>query len=123
MKYLFAAIPSILIALAVLLGIRPINKPTLENCYPVNGVVEKVYSNCDGCYDITIKIQGDANRYYINRGEERGLDIETLSKQIVGEEVEIKMVKHWTVLEPSSQGRHIAQVTHRETILYSEITE
>jgi len=122
MKYLVAA-PVLLIILAMLLGIRPINTPTVENCYEVTGIVEKIYSACDGCHDISFKLEGTSHSFYINRGEESGLDIASLSNNLVGNEIKLMVVKHWTILDPKNKGRHIASLTHQDQIIYSEIKD
>lgn len=84
-----------------------------ENCVLVKGKVERIFEG--GELDVVIKLSGDNNIYYINRGLERGLVMDNLQKDLIGKEIEFWHAKTWV-----QNGGHITQVAVDKKILYTE---
>ena len=102
----------------VVLALRPIMNPSIEQCSKVMGTLEKLVPN-QNSKDIGIRLNGDSRHYYINRGLETSGLIAAL-ENLPGEEIEIYPVNHWTPLDPTNSVRHVAQVVHNGKVLYSE---
>ncbi len=102
----------------IILILRPVPQPTPENTSCCKGLVEKVFES--GTRDITIKLRGDKKTYYINRGLERGLNLDTLQK-LLNRTVEIRYIRHWTPLDYDQSGRPVAQLTHEDLVLFSSM--
>lgn len=94
----------IIVALFVIIFcIVPPAKP--ENLIKVNGIIEGIYLQAEN--DIRIKIKNNISRYYINRGTEKGLNIDSLKLKYQNKEADIFVVRMRFGLIPA---RHIARV-------------
>ncbi|MCG2616811.1 hypothetical protein LZZ85_21105 [Terrimonas sp. NA20] len=113
-------IVAISFAAFLLMALKPLPRPTLNNCRKQTGVVSTIESG-DGKADIVITLQGDDHYYYINRGQERGLSIPCLITKLKNREIEVLTVKHWTPLDPSSNTRHVARIACEGAEVYSEL--
>ena len=107
-------------AALLLMALKPIPRPTLDNCRKQKGIVSGIKPG-DGKADIVITLQGDDHYYYINRGQERGLSIPCLTTKLQNREIEVLTVKHWTPLDPSSNTRHVARIECEGAEVYSEL--
>ncbi len=108
--------------LLVILSFVPIPKATFENCEKITGQVTEIFEG-GGESDIVIFLKGDKNYYYINRGLERDLNLETLQSQIFNNEITLHFVKHWSPLDPKNHTRHIARLNFDGKLIYNEIEE
>ncbi|GAB5554755.1 MAG: hypothetical protein Sapg2KO_43460 [Saprospiraceae bacterium] len=90
-----------ILAISFLLAVRSVPPATPENCKPVEGIVEAIYSPC--CLDVSIKLKGDGHQYHINRGlDHQEIDLEQLQSQILEKEVELQIIqKRWSPLDPT----------------------
>lgn len=116
----------LLVALFLLLligtALRPIDIPDNESkCIIQTGSVSHIYE--DGNSDISIKLKESNSTYYINRGLERGLSIDDLKDQLLGEQVTIKYPKQWTILDPQGKIKHMSVLIHDGCEIYNEIVE
>jgi hypothetical protein len=111
---------SCLLVFFLLVGFSILPSPNPQNCVKVSAEVSKVFEG-GGENDIVIFLKDDPNYYYINRGLERGLELEQLKEQISNNTVTLIYIKHWSPLNPMNRTRHIAKLMSRETILYSEL--
>ena len=60
--------------------------------------------------------------YYINRGLERGIDLNMFEQTLVGEQVKLTFVKtHWSPLDPVKTMRPIAEVEVASELLFTTI--
>lgn len=100
---------AILFTLLVVLALRPIMSPTPSQCILVPGEVEVIYEG-GGPHDVQIRLAGDENRYYINRGAQHGIDAKKLNMVLQGKPAVIAYVLHWTPLDPMGKMRHVAAV-------------
>ncbi len=113
-------ISSITIAAFLLMALKPLPRPTINNCRKQTGVVSTIEAG-NGKADIVLTLLGDDHYYYINRGQERGLSIPCLAAKLKNREVEIMTIKHWTPLDPSSNTRHVARIECEGAEVYSEL--
>ena len=85
------------------------------------GVVAKIYTS--GEKDIAFELEGDSRVFYINRGEERGLETAQLQSLLIGKEVVLKYPDYWTPLDWNNQTRHLAGVEFEGRLIFSEFTD
>ena len=113
----------ILIGLAFLgLGIlifRTVPIPDEKDCLTVKAKVTEVYEA--GFKDIVFKLQGLNKEFYINRGLERGLDLQQLRAGLTNKEIVILYPAYWTPLDPANSTRHISKMEHDGKIVFTEI--
>lgn len=65
--------------------------------------------------NLDIQFYGDEERFYINRGTERGLDAAVLDSSLRGKEVRVLLAK--TIF---GRSRHISQLTVKSDTIYTE---
>lgn len=94
--------------------------PEPDECLEVSGTVTEVYEGGD--MDAFFKIEGDHRTFYINRGLENGLNLDSLQK-LVYQSVTMMYVDIWTPLDPNGNIRHVSQLMHGDKLLYSEFSE
>src|SRR5688572_28431155 len=93
-----------------LLILRPVPILPEEECVSLKGTVTDVYEG--GVKDVVLTLHGLKKFYYVNRGLERGLDVNTLKEQLINEEVIIKYPDHWTPLDINQRSIHISKIEH-----------
>ena len=103
----------------VIMALRPITTLHMSNCKSASGIVQSIVAH-ERSKDINIRI-GDEGRYYINRGLEFGLTEADLKNKILGKEIIIHYADHWTPLDPSGLGRHVARVSYGDEIIFDKI--
>ncbi len=103
---------SVLLIIFALVAIGPVDT-SRSNCKQVEGVVEQISDATS--YDIVFKLKGDDAIYYVNRGLERGLELNNLKAELEG-----KKVKIWHAKTGYLEGGHITQVEAGEKIIYTE---
>lgn len=108
-----------LFILFVILALRPITTPYMKDCKSVTGVIQSIKGH-EPSADINLRI-GNGVHYYINRGLERGLTVESLKKEILNKEVILHYADHWTPLDPYDKVRHVSRITVENSIIYNEI--
>lgn len=113
------AIISLMFMSVLFLAFVPVTPPALENTVKVSGKVKAIKEG--GTHDIIIKFSNDPHHYYINRGLERGLQLEDLQKKLEGEEVSVRYVRHWSLLNPSGRVRPVAHLTIEETEIFDAL--
>lgn len=113
----------IVIGLAFLgLGVlifRPVPIPNEQDCLSSTGRVVHIYEG--GTKDIVFVLQGIDERFYINRGLERGLDLLQLSAEVMNKEVVIMYPDYWTPLDPGNSVRHISKIECDGRTIFTEI--
>lgn len=101
----------------ILLTSLLLNSCIIENSQPEACVVQEITVTEikeGSTYDIVFKDAG-ADFYYINRGLEKGLDIEKLKTQLLNKKVTLHLPKF-----PIGTSEHIAQLSLNNTVVYSE---
>lgn len=89
-----------------------IENPKPEACVVLEITVTEILEG--STHDIVFKDSG-TDSYYINRGLEKGLDIEELNKQLLNKKVTLHLPKF-----PIGTSEHIAQLSLDNTVVYSE---
>ncbi|HTF29052.1 MAG TPA: hypothetical protein VK625_09420 [Flavitalea sp.] len=103
----------------LLLIFRPVPIPVERDCLTTRGIVSEVYEG--GTNDVVFKLQGQHKTFYVNRGLERGLELDKLRTELISKEITIKYPKYWTPLDPVNTIRHISKVEHKGRIVFSEL--
>lgn len=83
-----------------------------ENSIPITGSIVSISEGPS--FDILIHLQDDPTVYYINRGIESGIDIESLTEALIGDSLTF-----WVGNQRIGTPRHITHLEH-EHIIYSE---
>ena len=102
-------------ALALLRPVPSIDEP---DALVVQGKVTEIFER--GGLDIVLRIAGDARTFYIQRGLEKGLDLDQLRQTLVGQEVLLKFPDYWTPLDWNSDNRHVSKLEYDGRVLYTE---
>ena len=84
----------------------------------VEGVVVNVFES--GAKDVSILLEGDDRKFYINRGLENGLELNSLTRKLMGNKVVMKYPSYWTPLNPFNSVRHISKLSLGEEVLFDE---
>jgi hypothetical protein len=100
-----------------ILVFRPVPIPNEKDCLIVQGSVIEI--NEAGVKDIVFTITGQDKTFYINRGLERGLELQKLRAELIDKEVTIKYPKYWTPLGNSS--KHISKVESAGRTIFTEL--
>lgn len=109
------------LALAVALGVRflrPVPIVTEDQCQVATGKVLQVSEGSS--YDVFIQLENISTRFYINRGLERGLDLQSLRRDLMGKEVTLKYPHYWTPLDPMNSTRHVFKLELDGKVLFDE---
>ncbi len=100
--------------------LRPVPVPEDEKeCLSVTGTVSNIFEA--GAKDVVITLEGNAKTYYINRGLEKGLNPEMLSRALRGKEITIKYPDYWSLLDPGKKLLQISKIEHDGKTVYNEI--
>lgn len=108
----------ILVTFITSLSFRPIPKTSEVESLVIRGLVTKISENATG--DMVIRLRGIDKCFYINRGIESGLKIETLKTRLLHKEVVLKYPEYWTLLDPTSSTRHVSKIECQGRVIYSE---
>ena len=99
---------------------KPVPIPHERDCLRVKGLVTEITES--GSKDVYFKLQGIDKTFYVNRGLERGLDLEKLRTTITNNEILIKYPKYFTPLDPMNSIRHISKIEFYGQTIFSELT-
>lgn len=97
-----------------MMAIGPDGTSVLGNTKTIKGRVVDIYDGAS--YDVVFKLQNEPHTYYINRGVEKGLNVEHLKQQFMNKEMEVSYVSHF-----GSRGGHINRIMHADSIVYNEL--
>jgi hypothetical protein len=103
------------------LSLRPIINPTEEDCSRIVGTLEK-YRFLNASRDIQFKIrENEFNVYYLNHVFDQEIKFSALDS-LIGKEIVIYSVNHWTLLDIKRKYKHVARITNEDEsmIIYSE---
>lgn len=108
----------IFLLLAVLI-FRPVPIVAEEEAIVVQGTVSSIYES--GVKDISIKLKDVPTLFYINRGLEQGLIIDSLRKKLLKKSVTIKYPDYWTPLDWNNRIKHISKLEFNQEVLFNEL--
>ncbi|MDF9801159.1 hypothetical protein OKW21_006422 [Catalinimonas alkaloidigena] len=117
---LLLAIMSMVLILALFLIFMPVVPATQDNTVKISAKVQAIEEG--GRLDVIIRLAEDNHYYYINRGLEQGLKLEKLQKGLEGEQITLRYIKHWSLLNPSGRVRPVAQLSFKETKLFDIVS-
>ncbi len=87
--------------------------PDEKDCLVVKGIVADIYEA--GEKDVVFELKGQSKTFYINRGLELGLDLQTLRTDLLNKQITIKYPEHFT------GAGHISKLETAGRIVYSEL--
>ena len=73
----------------------------------VNGIIASIKEG-GGAYDIVFKMQDDPKTYYINRGLQYGLNLDSLQRFFLNKKAALHYNKTWLLSSPYSISKIIA---------------
>lgn len=117
MRYLFWL--SMLLFFLGFLFFRPVPIVAEERALVIEGTVFAIREGVEN--DVHIKLKETPTRFYINRGLENGLNLDTLRKHLLGKKATIKYPKYWTPLDWNNEIRHISKLETKDTIWFNEL--
>lgn len=82
-------------------------------------VVTDIYEG--GVKDVVFKTNKNLPRFYINRGLENGLDLQSLREKLLGQSVVFKYPKYWTPLDWNNTVRHVSKVEFNNEVIFNEL--
>lgn len=109
----------LIFAIGVLLLIivfRPVPQIDEEEALAHTGIVNHIYGAGD--QDIVFQL-ADGQEFYINRGLEQGLDIDSLSNLYLDQELRFLYPDYWSLLA-SEKLKHLSQVEYQGEVIYTE---
>ena len=115
-KYWVILIGVVVFLLGILI-LRPVPIPDEKDCLIVRGTVIEITEV--GVKDVVFRLAGQDRTFYVNRGLERGLELEKLRAELMDKEITIKYSKYWTPLGNSS--KHISKIEFSERTIFTEI--
>ena len=98
---------------------RPVPIPDEKDCLSLKGKVTDIYER--GVKDVVFKLDGFDQEFYVNRGLERGLELNSLRAALINEEIVIKYPKYWTPLDPANSVRHISKIERERRTVFTEL--
>lgn len=98
---------------------RPVPIVEEERAIVEKGVVTQLYGTAGN--DIVLVLKNTKRRFYINRGLENGLKIDTLTKKLMGKEITLKYPKYWTPLDWNHEVKHISKLAFENEVLFNEL--
>ena len=118
-KIYFIAASLIILGILALALLNPIMHTTQQDSELVTGVVAWIEES-GGPGDVFIKLKDHSRNYYINRGTERGLDINHAKDVALHRRVHIYYARHWTPLDPFGMNKHVTKLVLGSEVLYDE---
>lgn len=100
---------------------RPVHIPPEKDCRTLTGKVLKITEG--GVKDVNFKLEGHKQVFYVNRGLERGLNLRTLNKQLVGRTITLKYPEHWSLLNFNGHIVHVSKVELDGKTIFTELME
>lgn len=119
-KKILLVLPLLVAGIFLLIAISIVPKATFENSKKMQGQLLEITEQ-GGPGDIVLKLKDDNVLYYVNRGTEKGLDVEVLKKQILNKEVTLFYADHWSLLDPDNSSRHLYRVESDGIVIFNEI--
>jgi len=117
--YLIAVSLAIVLFALGLYFFRPVPIVKEKDAITVTGIVVDIFEA--GVKDVVFKLNGDNVIYYVNRGLEHGLNIDSLKAKLVGNQVTLKYPDYWTPLDKDKKTRHLSKVEFNNEVLFNEL--
>ncbi|MFP2995694.1 hypothetical protein ABN763_07270 [Spongiivirga sp. MCCC 1A20706] len=124
MKYFFWTFSITLFVIFLVLfwiTFRPIKNVTSDDVMKVEGLVTNIYPGSGN--DIYFKLEKIERPFYINRGMELGLYLDSLNNTVLNKRVILHSIKRWTPLTTNKMHPHISKLTVDGAVIFNEIED
>ncbi len=118
MKRVLIAFLSIFLIAAILI-FRPVPIVAEHKLIAETGIVSDIYEG--GENDVVFRMKNIERKFYINRGLESGLEINSLKEKLLGNIIIVKYPKYWTPLDWNNKIKHISKVQFQNEVIFSEV--
>jgi hypothetical protein len=111
---------TVLIIALLYLAFRPI-PVSRDNSIVINTTVDKVSEGSED--NIILKLNNVSGIFYINHGLQKGLDLDTLQKELVNHEVSVLYLKSnfFSGFSPVKGTKYITELKLGDRVIYSEL--
>lgn len=111
---------TVLIIALLYLAFRPI-PVSRDNSIVINTTVDKVSEGSED--NIILKLNNVSGIFYINHGLQKGLDLDTLQKELQNHEVSVLYLKSnfFSGFSPVKGTKYITELKLGERVIYSEL--
>jgi hypothetical protein len=120
-KHYLVACAVIVVLITAVLSLTPVPITSEADCKILNATVADVYEQ--GTNDVVLKLQGDDRTFYVNRGLERGLNLQKLKTELIGREITLKYPDYWTPLDPGKTSIHVSKIEVAGRTVFTELTK
>lgn len=110
---------SLAILIIAVLIFRPVPIVSENKAISENGIVTKIFANKGN--DVIFILKNTSRIFYINRGLENGLDLNSLKEKLIGNPIVVKYPKYWTPLDWNNSVRHISKLEYNDEVLFNEL--
>ena len=117
--YIVAASLVVVFFILGLYFFRPVPIVEEKDAITVTGIVVDIYEA--GVKDVVFKLSGDNVTYYVNRGIEQGLNIDSLKRKLVGNQVMLKYPDFRSPLGKDNKIRHLSKVEFNNEVIFNEL--
>ena len=115
----FTIFAGLLALVFIVFVFRPVPIPEEKDCFVLKGTVTKIYEG--GVKDVVIELSGQNQKFYVNRGLERGLNLKELQQKLTGSKIVLKYPDYWTHLDPGKSIIHISKIEHEGQTVFTEL--
>ena len=105
------------VVLALIIIFRPI--PEIPEAQALVHKAKVLQISEAGQKDVLFNLE-DGSAFYINRGLESGLSLDTLQDLYLGKELEFKYPDFWSPLHTSNSAKHAYKVCLDSIVIYNE---
>lgn len=111
---------TVLLIVALFFVFRPISI-TRDNSIVFNTTVYKVGEGSEK--NVILQLENGSGTYYINHGLQKGLNLETLQKELVNQKVTVLYLKPSFVsgFSPVADTKYITELRLGDKVIYSEL--
>lgn len=111
---------TVLIIALLFLVFRPI-PVSRENSIAINTTIDKVSEGSED--NIILKLNNASGIFYINHGLQKGLDLDTLQKELQNREVSVLYLKSnfFSGFSPVKGTKYITELKLGDKVIYSEL--
>lgn len=108
----------VILLIGLFLILRPVPSATDGEQLTETGTVVAIYEA--GEKDIVFQVSDTDQRFYINRGLEKGLNIPLLRVTLLNQPVTFSYPSYWTPLDPRNDDRHVNRIEFAGELIYEE---
>ncbi|MDP3467767.1 MAG: hypothetical protein Q8S11_05500 [Daejeonella sp.] len=111
---------TVLIIALLYLAFRPI-PVSRDNSIVINTTIDKVSEGSED--NIILKLNNASGIFYINHGLQKGLNLDTLQKELLSREVTVLYLKSgfFSGFSPVKSTRYITELKLGDKVIYSEL--